>query len=107
MTEKKMIINNNGVDKVDQGLVNKTKEGSIEKSRSLAEGHQSENKNDKVELSSNAVTLNTLSEKVGTISEIRQEKVDRIKQSVDDGSYKLSSEKIADKILDEGLGLLE
>jgi negative regulator of flagellin synthesis FlgM len=105
--EKRMIVENGGIDQIDQNLINKANESQSEKPRTLAQEQEVENKSDKLELSSNAITLNNLSDKAKSIPDVNQEKIDRIHKAIDNGTYEVSSQKIADKIIDEGLGLLE
>ncbi len=61
-------------------------------------GHSSE---DSVEFSSHLNNLRELEQKASELSSIKSGKVDGIKLQVENGSYQISSENIAEKIVDE------
>lgn len=61
-------------------------------------GHSSE---DRVELSSHLNNLKELELKTSELNSIQSGKVEGIKLQVENGSYKISSENIAEKIIDE------
>ena len=61
-------------------------------------GHSSE---DSVEFSSHLNNLRELEQKASEINSIKSGKVDGIKLQVENGSYQISSENIAEKIIDE------
>lgn len=63
-------------------------------------------KKDKIEISKEAREFQQAVSKVKDMPDIRQEKVDEIKQRVLSGNYEINSEKIADKIL-SGSRLIE
>lgn len=54
---------------------------------------------DKVSLSSSAKDMKIASEAVAAAPEVRQEKVTEIKTAVDNGTYQVNAEKIADKMV--------
>lgn len=54
---------------------------------------------DKVSLSSSARDMKIASEAVAAAPEVRQEKVYEIKSAVDNGTYQINAEKIADKMM--------
>ena len=54
---------------------------------------------DKVELSSRKQTIEKLVEKVKAMPEVRQEKVDQVKESIKDGTYNVRGELVARSIL--------
>ncbi len=56
-------------------------------------------KKDKIEISKEAREYQLGLKKVNELPEIRQDKVDAIKKQIQDGSYSVDSNKIADKIL--------
>lgn len=52
------------------------------------------NKNDKIEISSEAIHM----QKIGSIESERTEKVEKIKNQVESGQYELNARKIAEKM---------
>lgn len=54
---------------------------------------------DKVSLSSSAKDMKIASEAVAAAPEVRQEKVYEVKAAVDNGTYQINAEKIADKMM--------
>lgn len=54
---------------------------------------------DKVSLSSSAKDMKIATEAVAAAPEVRQEKVTEIKTAVDNGTYQVNAEKIADKMV--------
>ncbi len=68
---------------------------------------QTANKNDsdvKVKISSEGSKLSEYIQIVKDIKNERTEKVQNLKNSINEGTYKIDSEKIADKILKDALG---
>ena len=59
------------------------------------------NTEDSVELSSELNNLKELENQTANMGSIRQGKVNGIKLQVNDGTYKISNEDIAEKIIDE------
>ena len=84
------------LENVKTDFVNKNKQNK-DKASSL--GHAESE--DKLELSSEAAKLKSLGEKAADISGVRKEKVEGIKLELASNSYKISSEKIAEKIIEE------
>ena len=58
---------------------------------------------DRVELSDKARALLVASDAIVTLPQIRKDKVESLKQSIKDGSYHVPGEKIAERILGEGV----
>ncbi len=58
---------------------------------------------DRVEFSEKARALLVASDAVNTLPQIRADKVESIKQSIKDGTYHVPGEKIAERILGEGI----
>jgi len=58
---------------------------------------------DKVELSSQAMDLKKMQQQAMSTPDVRTEKVDNIKLQVDNGNYKINTEQIAEKLIQEGL----
>jgi len=59
---------------------------------------------DKVELSSQALDLKAMEAKVNSQSDVRTELVEKIKLKVDNGTYQISNERIAEQLIDEAMG---
>jgi len=58
---------------------------------------------DRVELSDRARALHVAREALSRLPEIRQDRVEALKQMVQAGTYQVSSEEIAERMLAEGL----
>jgi flagellar biosynthesis anti-sigma factor FlgM len=58
---------------------------------------------DRVELSDKARALLVASDAIGKLPQIRRDKVESIKQAIKDGTYHVPGEKIAERILGEGM----
>jgi negative regulator of flagellin synthesis FlgM len=58
---------------------------------------------DRVELSDKARALLVASDAIVKLPQIRADKVESLKQSIEDGSYHVPGEKIAERILGEGV----
>lgn len=58
---------------------------------------------DRVELSDKARALLVASDAIGKLPKIREDKVEALKQSIKDGTYHVPGEKIAERILGEGV----
>lgn len=60
-------------------------------------------KRDNLILSDNAKNFSAILNKLKEIEDIRYDKVQEIKDKVDKGTYKINSEKIADKIIESSI----
>ncbi len=58
---------------------------------------------DRVELSPKAKEMQEAKRILGTIPDIREEKVAKIRKQIEDGTYQIDSEKIAEKMVTESL----
>ncbi|MCP5054967.1 MAG: flagellar biosynthesis anti-sigma factor FlgM [bacterium] len=58
---------------------------------------------DKVEISSKALDLKAMQSEAMASSDVRTEKVDSVKMKVENGTYTISNEKIAERLLDEAM----
>lgn len=56
---------------------------------------------DQVVFSENAKDFTTIYQKLSDVPEVRQDKVDQIKKSMEEGSYNVSSREVAQKILSQ------
>jgi negative regulator of flagellin synthesis FlgM len=59
---------------------------------------------DKVELSSGALNLKEMQAKAMSLPDVRTERVEQIKLKIDNGTYRISHEKIAEQLIDEAMG---
>ena len=59
------------------------------------------NVEDKASLSVDALSISSLEAKVLTAPEVRQDKVEALRQSIQNGDYKVEPEKIAQAILEQ------
>ena len=92
-----MKIFNNNVEKVNSEALNREKKNIQNKNTNKFKYGQE----DKVEISSEALDIKAMESKVNLGSDINSEKVNKIKNQLGNGSYKISGEKIADKIIEE------
>jgi len=80
-----------------------TKAGLGDKSTSQAaqagEPTPSKNLGESVKISQNALELQSISDKLKQMPDINHEKVQELKQAIDDGSYKVDSATLANKML--------
>ena len=105
-----MIVNNNSkLEKVDQNLINQRLEDlkNNQQEKNIPTAPEQSNEKDRLELSSQAKQINGLVEESMAKPDIREEKVAAIENAISDGTYEIDSKKIAEKLIDEGLGLLE
>ena len=58
---------------------------------------------DKVEISSRALDLKEMQSQAMSASDVRTEKVDAIKLKIENGTYQISTEQIAERMIEEAL----
>lgn len=78
--------------------------GKSEVSRSIETSVQSNNKpapasSDKIDVSNRAANVGKMVEKLNEMPDVRQEKVEALRQKIEAGEYKPSADAIADAIL--------
>jgi negative regulator of flagellin synthesis FlgM len=92
-------ISTNGVDRINSEL--------IQKDLKRIKNNEKETGNfvsdDSVELSSRATDLKNLQAKAMSTPDVRQEKVADIKMQINNGTYQISSEKIAERMIEDAL----
>ncbi|QGG47480.1 flagellar biosynthesis anti-sigma factor FlgM [Heliorestis convoluta] len=72
----------------------------VEKKRDIAPTEKAQKMgNDKVSLSEDARLLQAASKVIRETPELREEMVEKLRQSINDGTYSVSSDKIAEKML--------
>jgi len=59
--------------------------------------------NEKIELSSDVKDFNQIKKALDNIPDIREDKVQKIKKQINEGTYNVSGEKIAEKMVSESL----
>ncbi len=62
---------------------------------------QTKAKEDQIDISNEAKEVQFALSKIKDVKEVRTEKVDKIKQEVNAGTYQINGQKIAEKILDD------
>lgn len=85
------------------GKVNKYYKTQVNNTKSNAKTSKSSNvaKKDSVEFSTELNSINDLKKKMETTEDVRIDKVEAVKERIDSGEYKVDSEKVAEKIIDE------
>ncbi|MCK9273913.1 MAG: flagellar biosynthesis anti-sigma factor FlgM [Syntrophales bacterium] len=58
---------------------------------------------EKVSLSAKAKDINKVKEAIAELPDMREEKVMELKRRIDEGSYRVEGEKVADKLIEESL----
>ena len=69
-------------------------------STSLAE---TANNQDEILFSESAIQFARFKERLGALPDVRHDKVAELKYRIQDGSYEIDSEKVADKLIEESL----
>jgi len=59
--------------------------------------------NEKIELSSDVKAFNQIKKALDDIPDVREDKVQQIKKQINEGTYNVSGEKIAEKMVSESL----
>ncbi len=90
-----MKINNNDIN------MNKIMKAYQNMNKQQNKNVESDKKADKVKISKEAKNIKKMQKALKEQPEIRQEKVDKIKQQVSNGTYKVNPEKIAEKIISD------
>ncbi len=91
-----MKIFSDNVDKVNSEALNREK-----KNISKQNNKSSKIQGDKVEISTEALDIKKMENRVNLLSDINIDKVNKVKNQLDKGKYKISSQKIADRIIEE------
>jgi len=60
-------------------------------------------KSDTVEISDTAKQIQEAKKQLDNISDVREDKVAQLKSQIENGTYEINAEKIADKMIKEGL----
>jgi len=91
-----MKIFSDNVDKVNSEALNREK-----KNINKQNNNPSKVQGDKVEISNEALDIKRMENKINLLSDINIEKVNKVKNELENGRYKISSENIADRIIEE------
>lgn len=92
-------ISANGIDKLNSEFIQK----DLKRIKKSEEETPNISPDDKVELSSRAVDLKEMQAAAMASPDVRPEKVEQIKMQIDNGTYKISSEKIAEQLIEEAM----
>ncbi|GEM_PF-596770 len=92
-----MMISDKQINQVVRAYTNKV-EGAYKNKVEPAEQKKVQKK-DKVDLSEQALEIKKLQEKIGPLDEVRTDRVEKIKYSVDTGTYKVDGQDVAAKML--------
>lgn len=98
-----MKINTTGIDKIDKY----SSDISIKDIKRIKQNDKDSSDNsteDKVELSSQALDLKEMQKKTMLQPDVRTELVEKIKMKVNDGTYEINHQKIAEQLIDEAMG---
>jgi negative regulator of flagellin synthesis FlgM len=89
------------IGKYEQTLLSETAEKQgVTPATSTTEAAETERaQDDKVSLSSMSRDMQTAKDSVAAVPDVRQDKVDEIKQAVESGNYEIDPNKIAEKML--------
>ncbi|GAA0178101.1 hypothetical protein SH2C18_12130 [Clostridium sediminicola] len=92
------IYNNNYYDKklYTNNKTNKSDKTSTKETKAIKN-----NNGDRVELSSAGTKLKSYIDRIEKLDKARMDKIEDIKSKVKEGKYKVSSEELADKIIDK------
>ena len=90
-----MKITGNQVNPVPQTYL-----GKVQKVRAGDDVEQT-HPQDQVELSPDAAAIDTARQVIGKLPDLRVEKVDKLRRQVQNGTYQVEADKVADKILAE------
>jgi negative regulator of flagellin synthesis FlgM len=93
-----MKINPESIEKIDKAILGKTE---IKKNTTINRQNLPDNAEDKIELSAEALEIKQFEEKAQLLPDTRPEKIAAIKTSLENGSYQIDTEKLAEKLLDE------
>lgn len=89
-------INNRGIE--GQGTIERAQ--GKDSSRSNKAGGPSASAEDAVSLSSQAIEMTRVAQQVGQAADIRADRVNRVRQAIEAGTYNVSGEDIARKLID-------
>lgn len=98
-----MKINTTGIDKIDKYSSDITIK-DIKRIKQNDKDSSDNSSEDKVELSSQALDLKEMQRKAMLEPDVRTDLVEKIKMKVNDGSYEINSQKIAEQLIDEAMG---
>ncbi len=86
---------------------NNTKSGEIDASKSKNIVEEKAQESDTVTFSSQSTTVNSALKSLESISEVRQNKIDALTQSISTGKYTVNSQNIANKLSQLELDLFQ
>lgn len=92
-------IGSGGIDKINSEYIQK----DLKRIKQNEEDTANIASDDKVELSSRAMDLKQLHAQASATPDVRTEKVEEIKMKVDNGTYQIDTEQIAEKLIEDSL----
>lgn len=93
------IGSNSGIDKINNEFIQK----DLKRIKKSEEDKTNISSDDKVELSSRAMDLKEMQSQAMSSPDVRSEKVQQIKTNIENGTYSISSEKIAERLIEEAM----
>lgn len=93
------IGSNSGIDKINNEFIQK----DLKRIKKSEEDKTNISSDDKVELSSRAMDLKEMQSQAMSSPDVRTEKVQQIKTNIENGTYSISSEKIAERLIEEAM----
>lgn len=93
------IGSNSGINKINNEFIQK----DLKRIKKNEEDTSNISSDDKVELSSRAMDLKEMQSQVMATPDVRTEKVLQIKTNIENGTYAISSEKIAERLIEEAI----
>lgn len=94
-----MKVDLNGIDSSTLSNVTSTQRGQTAAAATSAIQAESEIGEDKATLSSDSASVDALTAKALQSSEVRQDKIEALRQAVKNGSYKIEPDKIAEAMI--------
>lgn len=93
------ISSNSGIDKINNEFMQK----DLKRIKKSEEDKTNISSDDKVELSSRAMDLKEMQSQAMSTPDVRTGKVQQIKTDIENGTYSISSEKIAERLIEEAM----
>jgi negative regulator of flagellin synthesis FlgM len=94
-----MKVTFDGIDKINSEFIQK----DLKRVKDTEKESENVVSEDKVEISSKALDLKAMQEQAMQAPDVRMEKVASIKTRVDSGTYEISHEEIAERMIEESL----
>ncbi len=92
-------IGSDGIDKINSDLIQK----DLKRIKKSEKDDTNIASDDKVEISSQALDLQEMKTKAMSYPDVRNDKVEQVKTRIENGTYEISSGKIAERLIEETL----